>query len=58
MNLSAKLAAIASDTSCVCQLGSANANGSLLAFVGKEAVNAAVEAAPTMSLANKGMAPS
>lgn len=56
MNLSAKLAAIASDTTCVCQLGSANATGSLLAFVGKEAVNAAVEVAPVIH-AKPGMAP-
>lgn len=56
MNLAAKLAEIASDTSCVAQLGSANATGSLCAFVGKQAVNAAVEVAPTIAL-NKGMAP-
>lgn len=56
MNLAAKLAEMASDTSCVAQLGSANATGSLCAFVGKQAVNAAVEVAPTIAL-NKGMAP-
>lgn len=42
-NLKAKLAEMATDTSILAQNGSAGATGSLMAFIGKQAVNAPAE---------------